>query len=114
MRNLTLLVLILTFASTAIAGSKENGTTTLKDVQPVGTTDKQRKHLQYDLFFTSNSGKEYTCRTPENKKINPTDFVVGSQVTYELNGSKGKVKTSAGKQLECSVVRVAEGNPSPR
>jgi hypothetical protein len=33
---------------------------------------------------------------------------VGSDVTYEINGNKGKVKSAAGKKAECTVVRVAE------
>jgi hypothetical protein len=28
-------------------------------------------------------------------------------MTYEVNGDKGKVKTAAGKQVSCTVVRVA-------
>jgi hypothetical protein len=37
-----------------------------------------------------------------------TDFVVGSDVTYEINGNKGKVKSASGKKAKCTVVRVAE------
>jgi hypothetical protein len=33
---------------------------------------------------------------------------VGSDVKYEINGDKGKLKNSNGKQIECTVVRVAD------
>jgi hypothetical protein len=101
-------LLVLTFAITAAAGPKIEGTTALKDCQPAGTTDKKtHKHQQYDLSFAA-SGKQYTCRTNENESLKGTDFVVGSDVTYEINGNKGKVKSVSGKKAECTVVRVAE------
>ena len=91
----------------AVAGSKDTGKTTLKDIQPAGTTDKKHKNQQYDLSFLTQSGKNYTCRTPEKTKMKATDFVVGSDLSYEVSGNKGKVKTSNGKQVNCTVVRVA-------
>ena len=91
----------------AVAGSKDTGKTTLKDFQPAGTTDKKHKNQQYDLSFVTQSGKNYTCRTPEKTKMKATDFVVGSDLSYEVSGNKGKVKTSSGKQVDCTIVRVA-------
>ena len=91
----------------AVAGSKDTGKTTLKDFQPAGTTDKKHKNQQYDLSFVTPSGKNYTCRTPEKKKMKATDFVVGSDLSYEVSGNKGKVKTSTGKQVDCTIVREA-------
>ena len=99
--------LTMTMAITAAAGSKIEGTTTLKDFQPTGTTDKTHKHQQYDLSFAA-SGKQYTCRTNEKHSLKATDFVVGSDVQYEIGGSKGKLKSASGKQLECTIVRVAD------
>jgi hypothetical protein len=96
----------------AIAASKDAGTTVLKDVQPAGTPDKKQKQ-QYDLFFASASGKDYTCRTSEKKDIKVNEFVVGNNVTYEVKGNKGKVKTPAGKQLSCTIVRVANASATP-
>jgi hypothetical protein len=90
----------------AFAGSKESGSTVLKDVQPAGTPDDKQKQ-QYDLSFETGS-KSYTCRTSEKKNVNATDFVVGSNVTYQVNGNKGKIKTSQGKQVDCTIVRVAD------
>jgi len=93
---------------TAAAGSKIEGTTTLRDFQPAGTTDKKtHKHQQYDLSFVA-QGRQYTCRTNENESLKATDFVVGSGVDFEINGTKGKMKSANGKKAECSVVRVAE------
>lgn len=106
MRKLVTLALLVMLAISAAADSKEKGTTSLKDVQPAGTTDKKQKHQQYDLFFQTPSGKEYTCRT-QNAKIKATDLVVGSTVGYEVKENKGKVKTDKGKSVDCMVVRVA-------
>jgi len=101
-------LLIIAIAITAAAGSKIEGTTTLKDFQPAGTTDKKtHKNQQYDLSFAA-SGKQYTCRTIEKDSLKATDFVVGSDVKYEIGGNKGKVKSSSGKQVECTIVRVAD------
>jgi uncharacterized protein YcfJ len=104
----TIALLIVTVAITAAAGSKIEGTTALKDFQPTGTTDKKtHKNQQYDLSFVA-LGKQYTCRTVEKESLKATDFVVGSDVKYEINGDKGKVKNAGGKQVECTIMRVAE------
>ncbi len=101
-------LLIIAIAIVAAAGSKIEGTTTLKDFQPAGTTDnKTHKNQQYDLSFVA-SGKQYTCRTIEKDSLKATDFVVGSDINFEIGGNKGKVKSSSGKQVECTIVRVAE------
>jgi hypothetical protein len=113
MSKLTVVVVTL-LAITAAAATKDAGTTTLKDVQAAGTTDKQHKHQQYDLSFTSASGKEYTCRTPEKTSVKATELVVGSNVTYEVKGNKGKVKNSAGKEFSCTIVRVAQAPVAAR
>src|SRR4051794_31542749 len=107
MRRLVGIAMVVLVSLSAMAGKKDSGTTTLTDVQPVGVTDKHHKNQQYDLLFNSSTGLNYTCRTPDNKKIDAVDFVVGSQVTYNINGNKGKVKNAQGKQLNCTVVRVA-------
>jgi hypothetical protein len=104
---------IVMVAITAAAGSKIEGTTTLKDAQPTGTIDKKtHKNQQYDLSFVA-MGKQYTCRTVEKEHLKATDFVVGSDVQYQVNGDKGKVKSGSGKQVECTVVRVAELPAAP-
>jgi hypothetical protein len=87
------------------AGSKQKGSTVLKDFQPAGTTDKQQKNQIYDLLFVA-SGNSYTCRTAYDKKINAADFIVGDNIQYQIDGNKGEVKNSHGKKVNCTVVRV--------
>jgi hypothetical protein len=100
-----LLLAVLVIGS--VAANKESGSTNLKDVQPAGTTDKKHKKQQYDLSFAG-SKNDYTCRTNENEKVNATDWVVGSSISYSINGNKGQVKsTQSGKHVKCTVVRVA-------
>ena len=108
-------VLLLTMASslTLSAAKKDAGTTTLKDLQPAGTTDdKNKKKQQYDFTFEA-SGNNYTCRTSPKTSVKATDFVVGSDVKYEVDGDKGQLKTTAGKQVKCTVVRVEKAS-APR
>src|SRR3954452_25347364 len=107
MRRLIALTVLTMVTFSVVAANKNSGTTTLKDVQPAGRTDKDHKHQQYDLSFVSSTGEDYTCRTSAKKSVNATEFVVGSKVSYQVDGNKGKVKSSAGKQLSCTIVRVA-------
>jgi hypothetical protein len=114
MRTIMTFAMSLMLTVTAMAGSKETGKTTLKDFQPAGAADKKHKDLQYDLSFVTQSGKDYMCRTKGNAKIKATDFVVGSDMTYEVNGNKGKVKVSSGKKVNCTIVRVANGQTATK
>lgn len=110
-KSIALLVIVLFLTVLALAANKESGSTTLKDVQPAGTTDKKHKKQQYDLSFAS-ATHEYTCRSNENEKVKATDFVVGTYVTYKIDGNKGQVKsTSSGKNVKCTLVRVAALTP---
>ena len=111
-KSFALLGIVLFTASLALAASKESGSTTLKDVQPAGTTDKKHKKQQFDLSFAT-SKNEYTCRTNENQKVQATEFVVGTTVNYKIDGNKGQVKsTSSGKNVKCTLVRVAAITPT--
>jgi hypothetical protein len=112
MRRFLVLILFVGIACNAFSAAKDAGSTTLKDVQPAGTTDKKHKNQQYDLSFVSGTGKYYTCRTNEKTKVNATDVAVGSSVTYELNGNKGKIKNFSGQEFKCTVVRVADAPAS--
>ena len=113
-KTLALLGIVLFMASLAVAANKESGSTTLTNVQPAGTTDKQHKKQQFDLTF-STSNNEYTCRTNENQKVQATQFVVGTTVNYKIDGNKGEVKsTSSGKNAKCTLVRVAAITPAPQ
>jgi hypothetical protein len=113
MRDLNrLLLFLLLCALTASAGSKESGKATLKNVEPVGTTSKQDKHQQFDFSFEA-SGKKYTCRSPLGKAVSATDYVVGSDLDYEIKGNSGKLKNSAGKEVKCTIVRVEGISAAP-
>ena len=108
MRQSVLLASVLlcsTLATLPAAAEKFKGTTTLNDVQTEGTKDKDHKHQVYDLLFAADQ-KNYVCRTDTNKSMNATDFVVGSQVKYEIDENKVKIQSMRGKKVECKVVRV--------
>ena len=92
-----------------MADQRLEGDTTLKDSQPAGVANKHDKHMKhqvFDLTFDA-AGNEYICRTDGDKSMNPTDFVVGSGIHYELNGKKVKITTPNNKKVGCNVVRVA-------
>ncbi len=103
-----LVVLIVPFAM----AEKQKGTTTLTDVQPAGTTDKKNKNQQFDFSFDA-SGMRYICRTNHDTKIKATDFVVGTNLRYELDEQEGKLKNKSGKQVKCNVVRVEKLPATP-
>ena len=96
---------LLVLCAPCAMAKKEKGVTTLKDVQPAGTTDKKNKNQQFDFSFDA-SGMSYVCRTSHDTKLKATDFVVGTNLTYEMDEHKGKLKSAAGKQVKCTVVRV--------
>src|SRR6476646_6897606 len=105
-RSIAVLLLTIVGALNASAAKKDVGATTLRDVQPAGTTDtKEKKNQQYDFIFEA-SGNHYTCRTSPKTSVKVIDFVVGGEVKYQIDGDKGKLKTTAGKELKCTVVRV--------
>jgi len=110
-KTLALAFLSIFLCVVVVAADKEAGNTTLKDVQPAGTTDKKHKKQQYDLTFVT-SKHEYTCRTNENEKVKATNFVVGTGITYKIDGNKGQVKsTQSGKNVKCTLVRVGAVTP---
>jgi hypothetical protein len=112
MRNLKLWALLaMMSALPAAAGGKQKGSATLKDMQPTGTTDKDHKNQMYDISFVV-SGNDYTCRTKD--KLKATDFVVGSDVSYELDSDKAKLKNASGKEAKCTVVRVEKLPDTPK
>lgn len=95
---------------TPSVAKKATGTTTLKDLQPAGTTDtKDNKNQQYDFVFEI-SGNRYNCRTSPKNSLKATHFVVGSDMKYELDEDKVKLKTTAGKEAKCTVVRVEKSS----
>jgi hypothetical protein len=109
--TLTAAAIVLAMAVPASA-SKIKGKSVLKDSQPTGTVDKEHKHQAYDLSFQS-AGQQYTCRTNSNKSMNATDFVVGSDIEYQIDDNKATIKTPAGKKVDCKIVRVENTPPNP-
>jgi hypothetical protein len=105
-KSVSAVILILTLALPAFA-AKLKGSSTLKDSQPFGTTDKKHKNQTYDLSFDA-EGKNYTCRTSPKKSMNATDFVVGGKITYEIDNQKATIKTAENKEVQCKIVRVAQ------
>jgi hypothetical protein len=99
-------LLLLLAGSTAFA-AKSIEQATLQDLQPTNFAVAKKKHQQYD-FSILTAGRSYGCRTPDDKKINATDFVVGSTITFVSNGRNGEVKTSQGKSAKCMITRVAD------
>ena len=89
----------------AFAAKKLEGKMTLKDLQPYGSPGKDHKHQAYDLSFQA-EGKNYTCRTDPKKSMNATDFVVGTDMNYKIDGNKGEIKTTEDKSVQCKIVRV--------
>jgi hypothetical protein len=106
MGKLKIAVLILLSCSVGLnAADKQKGTTKLTDLQPAGTTDKNNKNQIYDFHFT-NAGNSYTCRTNRDTKLKATDFIVGDDIRFELDGDNAKLKNPSGKETKCKVVRV--------
>jgi hypothetical protein len=112
-QKLSAIVLAVLICTLTAAAEKQKGITNLKDVQPAGITDKKNKNQQFDFTFDA-AGMHYTCRSSHSKSVKATDFVVGSDVNYEIKGHKGKLKNTAGKQVECTVVRVERTSTSQK
>jgi hypothetical protein len=104
-KGIPALLLVLVCALPATAGQKMKGMAKLSDLQTAGTTDKKNKNQMYDFIFEAGAN-HYTCRTANNTKLKATDFVVGSDVSYQIDGDKVKLKSTTGKEAKCKVVRV--------
>ncbi len=89
----------------AALASRRTDQATLQNLQPTNFAVAKKQHQQYD-FSVATAGRSYQCRTPENKKINATDFIVGSLVTFTSSGRNGEVKTMQGKSAKCMITRV--------
>ena len=110
MRKFNLLLLVVLVCTLQLSATKQKGTATLKDFQPAGTTDKKNKTQKFDISFEA-VGNSYTCRTKD--KVKATDFVVGHDVSFQLDNDKVKLKNPDGKELKCTVVRVEKLTGSP-
>jgi hypothetical protein len=107
LRSTVALLLGAVIASSPALGAKQIATAKLKDLQPVGSATKKQKKLQYD-FFLDTGNHEYTCRSKLGATVKPTEFVVGSDMQFEINGQNGQVTSPEGKKAKCSIVRVAD------
>jgi hypothetical protein len=105
MRRFTLAVTFLLLCSLSLNAAKIKGSTTLKDLQPANTPDKNNKKQMYDFSF-ANAGNNYVCRTDRDDKLKATDFVVGDTVKFEIDHDKVKFKNASGKEAKCTIVRV--------
>jgi hypothetical protein len=105
MKKLIVMALIAGMAL-PLSAEKIKGSSALKDCQPTAQTpDKDHKHQAYDLSFRA-EGRSYTCRTDTDHSMNATDFVVGAEISYEIDGKKVRISTPAKKHVDCKVVRV--------
>jgi hypothetical protein len=113
MHKLSTVAFLIAAMTLPAVAAKVDGTTVLKDFQPAGVAnkhDKHQKHQVFDLTYDA-GGNEYICRTDSDKSVNPTNFVVGSNVSYEMDGKNVKIQTSDNKKVKCKVVRVAVLSP---
>jgi hypothetical protein len=96
--------------------AKSWDTATLTDVRPLAppsNAKKENKHQQYDLVVTD-KGETYTCRYDGKGSFKPTEFPVGSNVRFQLNGQKGEVKNERGdSSAKCKIVRVEVAKQQP-
>jgi hypothetical protein len=99
------LALMAVLAVPAGLAEKRTEPATLKDLQPTNFAVAKKKHQQYD-FTVLTASRNYSCRTPENKKINATDFPVGSSIMFTSSGRNGEVVTSFDKKAKCMITRV--------
>jgi hypothetical protein len=113
MRNRILAVLLVLVSTLPVtAGQKMKGTAKLDDLQTAGTTDKNNKNQIYDFLFAT-GGNRYTCRTSHKTELKATDYVVGNDVRFEIDGDNVKLKSMAGKETKCKVVRVESVGSAP-
>jgi hypothetical protein len=110
MKRVAIIAMIAMLGTSALA-EKLTEPGTIQDLQPTNFAVAKKQHQQYD-FSINTTSHSYGCRTPENKKLDATQFVVGSSVTFIANGRNGEVKTAQGKSAKCLITRVAD-NPAP-
>jgi hypothetical protein len=104
-------IALLAMLGTAAFAEKRVEPGTIQDLQPTNYAVAKKQHQQFDFSITT-ANHTYECRTPENKKLDATQFVVGSSVTFTANGRNGEVKTGAGKTAKCLITRVADNTPT--
>jgi hypothetical protein len=68
---------------------------------------QNRLQLPY-LYKSSSVFRGSSNLKTDDAGLKCTDFVVGRNVSYQVNGIKAKIKTSTGKQVDCTIVRVVD------
>jgi len=101
---------LIAMLATAAFAEKRVEPGTIQDLQPTNYAVARKKHQQFD-FSIATATHTYGCRTQENKKLDATQFVVGSSVTFTANGRNGEVRSSTGKTAKCLITRVADNFP---
>ena len=107
MKKIGYFALTAALAGPAAFAEKHIDQATLKDLQPTDFSVAKKQHQQYD-FTLLTAARSYSCRTPADKKLDATKFLVGSTVTFESSGRNGEVKTTGGKTAKCTITRVVE------
>jgi hypothetical protein len=110
MKKFACIAWIAMMATSALA-DKLTAPGTIQDLQPTNYAVAKKQHQQFDFSIVT-ANHSYGCRTPENKKLDATQFVVGSPVTFAANGRNGEVKSSKGKSAKCLITRVADTPPA--
>jgi hypothetical protein len=100
-------IAVIALLATPVFAEKRVEPGTIQDLQPTNFAVEKKKHQQYDFSIVT-AGHSYACRTPDNKSLNASDFVVGSPVTFIANGKNGEVKAPRGKSAKCLITRVAD------
>src|SRR5271156_2088851 len=100
-------IALIALVGTSAFAAKITEQGTIQDLQPTNFAVAKKQHQQFDFSIVT-AGHSFSCRTPENKKVNASDFVVGSPVTFIANGRNGEVKTPHGKSAKCLITRVAD------
>jgi len=110
MRNFAYIALMAMVVGTSAIAEKITAPGTIQDLPPTNYAVAKKQHQQFDFSIVT-ANHSYGCRTPENKKLDATQFVVGSAVTFTANGRNGEVKTEKGKTAKCLITRVADTPP---
>jgi len=74
-KTIALVVLVLLLVTLALAAKKESGSTTLKDIQPAGTTDKKHKKQQFDLTLPRPTTSTPAAPTRRTRSMRPTGWL---------------------------------------
>ena len=110
MRRLPIVTaLIMAMALPSFAAKKVSGTTTLKDCQPANTPDNSKKnktHQTFDLSFDAEGRITRAVLLRTSRRMRRILWWAARSTMSRR--AKATIKTSEGKKLQCTVVRVQE------